>query len=440
MSILFPVAVGEPNGFVLFEKEIGWSSRTNAVPAMGRELGADHALTGIKVLDFMWVAAGPWGTRYLADYGATVVKVESTLAVDTLRTLNPAKDSQPGAERSGAYATVNAGKLGLQLNLRTEEGLRLARRLVAWADVVTDSYAPGAMRKFGLDYEQLRAINPRVIQLSSCLNGQSGPHARVAGYGTMGGQLAGFGNLAGWPDRAPSGPFCAYSDFISPKLSTIAIVAAFDHLRRTGEGQFIDFSQVEGSIHFLTPAILDYTANRRVQERNGTTSPDFAPYGMVRAAGSDAWVAITVINDGQWRALRSVIGGELNDARFQTQAARLAFREEIEALVGAWTAIRTSEEIELALVAARVPVHRAAHPREVYDDPQLAHRKHFLKVDHPELGRVPVESSRLRLSRTPARAPTHGPMYGDHNERVLRDFLGMADDEIVELAASGALD
>jgi len=360
--------------------------------------------------------------------------------MDLVRGLNPVKDSQAGAERSAAHATVNAGKLGLQLNLRTEEGRRLARRLVAWADVVTDSYAPGAMRKFGLDYERLRAINPRVIQLSSCLNGQSGPHGTLAGYGTMGGQLAGFGNLAGWPDRTPTGPFYAYTDFISPKLSAMAILAALDHLRRTGEGQYIDFSQVEGAIHFLTPAILDYTVNGRVQGPNGATSVDFSPYGMFRAAGTDAWVAITVLDDEQWQGLCSVVGGNLKDARFGTQAGRLARREELDALVGEWTAARTPEEIEATLTAAGVPVHRASHPREVFDDPQLAHRKHFVDVDHPLLGSVPVESSRLRLSQTPARAPTHGPMYGEHNDFVLRELLGLSEEETIELVTSGALE
>ena len=416
-----------------------WSARREVARADGEHAGAEHALTGLKVLDLMWVAAGPWSTRYLADYGATVVKVESALALDALRTLNPMKNSQAGAERSGGYATVNAGKLGLQLNLRTEEGRALARKLVAWADVVTDSFAPGAMTKFGLDYEHLKAINPGIIQISSCLNGQSGPHSTLAGYGTMGGQLAGFGNLVGSPDRSPTGPFYAYSDFISPKLSAIAILSALDHRRRTGEGQFIDFSQVEGAIHFLTPAILDYTVNNHVQQRNGTTSPDFAPYGMYAAAGADAWVAITVLDDRHWRALCSVIGGPLDDPRFRSLPDRLACRGEVDALVDRWTSTRTCDEIEAALAAAGVPVHRAAHPREVYEDPQLAHRKHFLPVEHPELGSVPIESSRLRLSRTPARTPTHGPMYGEHNEQVLRELLGLRDDEIVELAASGAL-
>jgi crotonobetainyl-CoA:carnitine CoA-transferase CaiB-like acyl-CoA transferase len=308
--------------------------------------------------------------------------------------------------------------------------------------VVTDSFAPGAMKKFGLDYEQLRAINPRVIQLSSCLNGQFGPDAGLAGYGTMGGQLAGFGNLAGWPDRNPAGPFYAYTDFISPKLSMLALLAAFDNRERTGAGQFIDYSQVEGAIHFLAPAILDYTVNGRVQQRNGTTSEDFAPHQMFRAAGADAWVAICVLDDAQWRALCSAIEREDFSSRadMASARARISNRSEIDAALEAWTITRTADEVEATLISVGMPAHRASRPREVYDDPQLAYRKHFVQVNHPELGPVPIESSSLRFSRTPARAPTHGPMYGEHSEVVLRELLGMDDSDIIELVTSGALE
>ena len=175
------------------DNEIAGETARPVAPAVQAHPSRALPLDGVKVLEFTWVIAGPWGTRYLADYGATVVKVESTTRVDTLRTIAPYKDHVPGAERSAAYATVNAGKLGITLNLTHPKGHDVAMKLAAWADVVTESFAPGAMAKFGFDYESLRKVNPSIIMLSSCLNGQSGPHRDLAGFGTMGQQIAGFG-------------------------------------------------------------------------------------------------------------------------------------------------------------------------------------------------------------------------------------------------------
>src|SRR5207253_2711888 len=173
--------------------------------------------------------------------------------------------------------------------------------------------------------------NPNLIMLSTCLNGQYGPHASLAGFGTMGANLAGFGELAGWPDRPPAGPYAAYSDFISPKFIAAAIVAALDHRRRTGAGQFIDLSQAEASMHFLTPALLDYTVNGRVQSRHGNVSPEHAPHGVYPAKGEDRWVAIACGSEEQWRGLCRATGHEAlaTDAHFATFAARQEHRAEL---------------------------------------------------------------------------------------------------------------
>ncbi|HLZ71587.1 MAG TPA: CoA transferase, partial [Dehalococcoidia bacterium] len=231
--------------------------------------GEAAALAGLKILDFTWVFAGPMGVRPLADYGATVVHVESAVRPDILRTNVPFKDNVPGIERGGGYANVSAGKLGLTLNLSKAEALAVVRRLVAWADVVVENFSPKAMRNWGLDYAALRQINPEIIMVSTCLNGQTGPEAGLAGFGTMGAMIAGFGELAGWPDKDPAGPFLAYTDYVSPRYIASAILAALDHRRRTGEGQYIDLSQVEAALHFLTPALLDYTVNGRITRRAG---------------------------------------------------------------------------------------------------------------------------------------------------------------------------
>ncbi len=415
-------------------------ARTGATAAGGgkREL----PLAGIKVADFMWVLAGPWGTRYLADYGATVVHVESATRVDTARTIGPFKDSTPGSERSGIYATVNAGKLGFQLNLATPQGREVALRLANWADVVTESFAPGAAKRMGLGYDELSKTNPGLIMISSCLNGQDGPHAKLAGFGTMGAQLAGFGYLAGWPDRPPAGPLGAYTDYIAPKFTVAAILAALDHRRRTGEGQYIDFSQGEASAQFLATALLDYTANGQVWERSGNASPRYSPHGVYPAAGDDRWIAIVAMNDEQWSALCKGTGEEsgLADPRFATLDARIANREALDAAIGAWTSTRTVDEIEDVLQAAHVPAHRASSGVDALADPQLAARQHFVEVDHPEFGSVTIENSRMIFSDTPARVTGAGPVFGQHNDGVLRDVLGYSDDEVLDLVVSGVLE
>ncbi len=404
--------------------------------------GEVTALAGLKILDFTWVFAGPMGVRPLADYGATVVHVESSVRPDILRTNVPYKDNVPGIERGGGYANVSAGKLGLTLNLAKPEALDVVRKLVAWADVVVENFSPKAMRNWGLDYEALRRINPGVIMVSTCLNGQTGPEAGLAGFGTMGAMIAGFGELAGWPDRDPAGPFLAYTDYVSPRYIATAVLAALDHRRRSGEGQWIDLSQAEASIHFIGPAILDYTVNGRIMRRNGNVSAEHAPHGVFAAAGDDRWVAIACADEPQWQALCRATGNEgwLADPRFDTFAARQANREALEEAIAAWTRARDVGEIEQTLQAAGVPVHRASSSADAFADPQLAQRGHFVTLDHPELGPVPLEGSRMLLSRTPAQVRWPGPTLGQHNEQVLREILGLSEEEVTALAVAGALE
>ncbi len=221
-------------------------------------------LKDVKICDFMWVMAGPASTRILADYGATVVRIESPTRVDTARTLQPYHGNQLTPDSSGLFANCNAGKFGISLDLGNPAARAVVHDLVRWADVVTESFSPKAMRAWGFDYESLRKVNPAVIMLSSCLMGQTGPLAKIAGFGNMAAAIAGFTNLTGWPDRPPCGVFGAYTDYVAPRFTAIAILAALDHRRRTGEGQYIDQSQAECAIHFLGPAILDYTVNGRV--------------------------------------------------------------------------------------------------------------------------------------------------------------------------------
>lgn len=378
-------------------------------------------LDGVKILDFMWVMAGPAGTRVLTDMGATVIRVESSTRVETARTLQPFKNGENALENSMLFANMNAGKLGFTVDPTSEEGRAVIHDLVRWADVVTESFSPKAMKGFGLDYESLRAINPRVVVLSSCLFGQTGPLAMFAGYGTMAAAMTGFFGITGWPDRAPCGPFGAYTDYISPRFANAALLAALDHQRRTGEGQYIDFSQAEGGMHAISPLVLDFMVNGHVTSPEGNADAELHPHGVFPTAGDDTWIAVACRDDADRSALEALTGG-LDDAT-----------------IAAWTSARSNDAAESELQASGIPAHRVADSASMQDDPQLLHRGHFVTVPHAAHGDVTVEGPRYRLSRTPASAGPV-PTMGQHNTEVLTDILGYDDERMVELLISGALE
>jgi crotonobetainyl-CoA:carnitine CoA-transferase CaiB-like acyl-CoA transferase len=430
-----PATPGQDNASILAGLPAAEPAPVSPGPARG------PALAGLKVIDLTWVMVGPSSMRVLADYGATVVKVESTTRVDTARTIAPFKDQQPGAERSAVYANYNAGKLGFTLNLATEEGRGVLKRLVAWADVIAEAFTPRVMRGWGLDYETLRAINPRLIYLSTSLGGATGPYSDVAGFGNLGAGLAGFTNLVGWPDRPPAGPAGAYTDYITPRFIVASILAAISHRDRTGEGQYIDISQAEASIHFLTPAVLDFDVNGHVLTPRGNRADDMAPHGVFRCKGEDRWVALAAATDAHWQALVDLVGPAAfpPGARDWDLAARQADETAIEAAIEAWTIARDPYEAEAALIAAGIPAHIVADHEDTFADPQLLHRGHFIRVPHAELGEVWLEGSRFQLSATPATVRSAGPVYGQHNDVVLRDILGLDDEAIAALVEAGAL-
>lgn len=399
-------------------------------------------LDDVKVLDFTWVVAAPGASRLLADYGATVVRVETTKRVDTARTFGPFHGNTPGPESSILFQSMNAGKLGITIDMSTPDGRAVALDLVRWADVVMESFSPRVKRNWSFDYESLRAVKPDIIMLSSCLMGQTGPLSNFAGYGSLAAALSGFYNITGWPDRAPAGPYNAYTDTIVPRFVAILLLAALDHKRRTGQGQYIDQSHMETALHFLGPSLLDYTANARVDVRAGNRDPEMASHGVYPAAGDDRWVAIACRSGEDWRELCSEMGRpELTaDDRYGTNAARLERQDELDSLVSAWTREREPLEIESVLQARGVPCSAVETSPDLFTDPQLTHRSHFVEVEHPTHGGILIEGSRFKLSRTPAQCSRSGPTMGRDNQYVLSNLLGYTNDRIAELVAAGALE
>jgi crotonobetainyl-CoA:carnitine CoA-transferase CaiB-like acyl-CoA transferase len=406
-------------------------------PAPSATAQRQPPLAGVKVLDFMWVMAGPATTRVLADFGATVVRVECGRRIETARTIQPFWNDKAGTEASALFQNMNAGKLGITVDAATPAGRSVIQDLIRWADVVTESFTPGVMAAWGLDYAKIQPLKPDIIMVSSCLMGQTGPLNRFAGYGNLAAALCGFTDLVGWPDRPPSGPFSAYSDYVAPRFALATLLAALDHRRRTGAGQYIDFSQAEAALHFLTPLLLDAEVNGRPHDPQGNDDPHIAPHGVYAAAGDDRWVAIACETDEQWRRLAAIVGrADLADA---STAERLGRRRELDDVVNAWTATRDELEIQAHLQANGIPAHAVQNSPECRTDPQLAALGHFVTTDHAEFGPVELEGPRYRLSATPGRVGP-APTLGQHLMPVLEDILGYDEEHIVELLVSGALE
>ncbi len=310
--------------------------------------------------------------------------------------------------------------------------------LVRWADVVTESFSPHALADLNLAYEDLRAVKPDIIMASSCLFGQSGPLSSLAGFGTMGASMSGFYEMTGWPDRDPAGVFGAYTDYVSPKFLSAALLAALDHRDRTGEGQYIDLSQAESSMTFLAPAVLDYDVNAHLPDKMGNDHPAMSPHGVFASAGDDRWIAVACENDDQWAGLCGVIGADdmagLGVEERRERAAEIADR------ITAWTSERDNVEAHVELQAAGVPAHAVANSEVMTNDLQLAHRNHFRNVPHGSNGTMWVEGARFAMSRSSDGIDRAGPTYGEHTFVVLEQLLGYDQDRISELAVAGVLE
>ncbi|MCS6926862.1 MAG: CoA transferase, partial [Candidatus Binatia bacterium] len=284
---------------------------------------------------------------------------------------------------------------------------------------------------------QLKQINPGVIMLSTCQQGQTGPHALYPGFGQLMASLSGYYHISGWPDRPPAPPYGAYTDFIAPRFAATVLMAALDYRRRTGIGQYIDLAQYEASLHFLAPALLDYYVNGRVLGREGNHSFRAAPHGAYRCRGEDRWLAISVSTDTQWQNFLAVLGHPAwgQEPRFATQSLRLAHRDELDPLVEAWTVQQEAEVAAEHLQRAGVPAGVVQNCLDLHQDPRLAAWGMFQYLDHPEMGPSPYEGHQFHLSKTPGELRWAAPVMGQHNEYVFREILGLSQEDIARLTA-----
>ena len=425
---------------VLLPEKSGATPKVGGASPSPQGATREGAFAGLKVADFAWVGVGPIISKALADHGATVVHVESGTRPDVLRGIRPFKDDEPGIDRSQFMANFNSSKLGVSLELATEGGRTLARRLCDWADVVTESFRPGTMARFGLGYEELSREHGELVMLSTSLRGQTGPEAGFGAFGGQGAALAGLHSITGWPDRPPFGPWGAYTDFIAPRYGVAALAAAIYERSRSGLGQHIDLAQIEAAIHFLEPLLLEYETNGRVAGPIGHDSDGACPHGVYATRGVERYVALAVESAEQWRALRSVAPLEaFAGPRFDGLAERLARREEIDAALREWAEQEDPFPLAERLRAAGVPASVVLRPTDLYEDPQLAARRFFVTLDHSVMGPTPYDGPATIFSETPAVLRKAAPALGEDTHAVLRDLLGLTPDEVADYAAAGAL-
>lgn len=418
---------------------------------------------GLRVADFAWVGVGPTVSKYLADHGAEVIRIESTTYPEALRRAGPFVNDQPGIDNSGYYANFNSSKLGMSVNLKHPRGPELAKRVIEECDVVTESFTPGTMAKFGLDYESLRKVREDLVMISMPLYGQTGPWANYMGYGHVLQAAAGYNHLTGWPDAEPIGTGIAYTDFLVPHIATVALIAALDYRRRTGTGQYIDFSQMEAAVHGLGTAILDWTANGHEQIRLGNRDYDAAPHGCYRCKDG-RYLVLACFTEKHWERFKAALGRpEWCDLdRMRRKWQRLNEQKEIDRFIQFWldditrsaddpaeiavdgiegTVRRyTSGEMMEHFQSFGVPAGVVKSPEEMHADPQLAHRGHYWKLEHPAMGLRTYDAPSFRLSKTPAELTKAAPLLGEDNEYVYRELLGLSEEEFIELLADGAFE
>ncbi len=400
--------------------------------------GSELPLAGLKVVEFSWVIATPSAVRILADYGATVVKVETESRPDTMRTVNPFVDEDPHPDNSVGYGVYNAGKRSLSLDLSNPESRPVVEDLIRWADITTESWAPGAAARMGFGYEDFSAINPQIIMLSSSLLGQSGPYSSLAGYGFMAAAIAGFYEITGWPDRGPAGPYGPYTDFLAPRVIVASLMAALERRDRTGTGCYIDISQTEAALHYLAPAILDASINGRDPQRSGNEDPHMSPHGVYPTEGDDQWVAIACTDD-RWPALAGAVGLDADGATGWDQATRRERSGEIDEAISAWTSERTNVEAAESLQSSGIDAYPVNNAQGCCDDAQLTAREHHINVPQGHRGTMWTQHCRTRMSRTPPVVWRGGPCLGEDNFEVLTEFLGYDADRVAELAAAEVL-
>jgi len=404
------------------------------------------ALSHIRVLDLTRVLAGPWCAQTLADFGADVIKVERPGAGDDTRHWGPPylKDAT-GADTAEAayYLAANRNKRSVTVDIATPEGQQIVRELAAQSDVVLENYKVGQLKKYGLDYESLRAVKPDLVYCSVTGFGQTGPYAHRAGYDFIVQGIGGFMSITGERDSEPGGgpqkAGVAIADLATGLYSTIAVLAALAHRDRTGEGQYIDMALLDVQVALLANMNTNFLASGKPPARWGNAHPNIVPYQTFQT--SDGWIIVAVGNDGQFRKFVEAGGrpGLADDERFATNPSRVRHRDTLVPILAEMVKARGKADWIGVLEAAGVPCGPINELDEVFDNEQVVARGMQVSLPHPCGADVKLVRNPIRMSATPPDARTAPPLLGAQTEDVLRDMLGYDDARIAALKAKQAI-
>ena len=408
---------------------------------------AGKPLAGLRVLDFGWVWSAPWVGTILAELGAQVIKVEHALRPDNVRLSGKVfRDGKlvegPTKEMSPMYHQINHGKLGITLNVKDPRAVDLARRLAAISDVAIENMSPGSLERSQLGFEQLRAVNPRLVMLSMSAAGQFGPFANMRAYAPTMSAFAGLESLVGYRGETPIGALnFAIGDPNSSVHGLLALLAALRRARATGEGAYIDVSQVEALLGTVRPYLLAAQVDGQQPGPMGNGHPEMAPHGIYPARGEDRWLTIAVADGAQWQALKHLAGDAAwaRDARYDSVAARLAAAAQLDAGIAGWTRAHDRDTLVAQLRAAGVASAPVLSVEEQWHDPHYEARAIKHRVEIPVYGPEDLYRAPWRFSDFEPEITRCGPRLGEHNDFVFGELLQMPATEIEALVAEGVI-
>jgi len=396
---------------------------------------AKGPLVGLRVLDFSIVIAGPTATTLLGDFGAEVVKVERPGVGDPLRAWAPFKDGH-----SLWWKAHSRNKKSITLNLAKPEGQAIARELVSKADVAVESYQPGTMERWGLDYDALSAVNPRLVMLRMSGFGQTGPYKSRPGFGTVAEAMSGLAQITGFPDGSPILPAFPMADEVAGTFGAMAIMMALYHREKTGEGQWIDTSLYEPLFRFMIPNVPEYDQLGVVRGRFGNELADAAPRNLYRSKDGK-WLSMSASTQGIWERVAVAIGREelIKDPRFPDNTTRVKNRVELNAIIQDWVGSLPLEEAMAAMREAGAVVGPVYDSAMIAEDPQYIEREDIVSVPDPDLGSVKMHAAIPKFSRTPGAVYRAAPALGEHNESVYGEWLGYDAQKVADLKEQGLI-
>jgi benzylsuccinate CoA-transferase BbsF subunit len=376
---------------------------------------SDSVLKGIRILDFTWVLVGPYATRLLADFGAEVIKIQPRL---------PQEEDE---FNRGYYNTWNRNKLGITLDMSQPDGIALAKKLVALSDAVVDNFAPRVMANWGLSYQNLKKIKPDIIMLSLSTMGATGPYRDYIGFGPTIQAFSGLTYLASYSGGPPLGLGTAHADHVGALFACMALLGALEYRQRTGQGQYVDVSQVEAMASLLGDAFV--------------LGKETAFQGVYRCQGEDRWCAITIATDEEWANFKEALDSPpwAEDRRFATPASRLNNKQALDELIEGWTKVRTAEEVMTLLQRKGVAAGVVQSAADLAQDPQLKERGFFVELDHPETGKTISDATPIRLADTPAVYTRPAPLPGKDNDYVYGELSGLSEVEQAKLKEQGVI-